>query len=117
MCGIVDGRSYWWIASGNKLNIYNYWDKFIFNLASLPEFGSEIVGLAVKDYNTYYKTLNAHLAVALKSGEVYVFEVKYDNAEQTAELVEIYHKGGFGEIVDIEYKFGSGSRPGSGSLY
>ncbi|WP_018339385.1 PKD-like family lipoprotein [Butyricimonas synergistica] len=105
------------VASGNKLNIYNYWDKFIFNFASLPVFNSEIVGLAVKDYDTYYKTLNAHLAVALKSGEVYVFEVKYDNAEQTAEFVELYHKDGFGEIVDIEYKFGNGSRPGSGGLY
>ena len=105
------------VASGNKLNIYNYLDKFIFNLAPLPEFNSEIVGLAVKDYDTYYKTLNAHLAVALKSGEVYVFEVKYDNAEQAAELVEIYHKDGFGEIVDIEYKFGSGTRLGSTGLY
>lgn len=105
------------VASGNKLNIYNYWDEVVVNLTSPPQFDSEIVGLAVKDYNASSKILNAHLAVALKSGEVYVFEVKYDSTEKTAELLEIYHKDGFGEIVDIEYKFGSGRRPSSSGLY
>ena len=33
------------------------------------------------------------------------------------ELVELYHKDGFGEIVDIEYKFGQGNKPGASSMY
>ena len=83
----------------------------------MPQFNSEIVGLAVKDYDSFYGTLNAHLAVALKSGEVYIFEVKYDSELEEMELVELYHKDGFGEIVDIECKFGQGNRPGSASMY
>ena len=71
--------------------------------------------MAVKDYNSNKN--NAHLAVALKSGEIYVYEVKYDKKGATVELLEIYHKEGFGEIVDLEYKFGSGAKPGTGSLY
>ena len=105
------------IASGNKLHIYNYWEESIVNIIDLPQFSSEIVDMAVKDYNHYSLKYNAHLAVALKSGEVYVFEVKHNTNEGTAELLEIYHQEGFGEIVDIEYKFGSGTRLGTGSLY
>ena len=47
--------------------------------------------------------------MALKSGEVYIFEVKYDSELEEMELVELYHKDGFGEIVDIECKFGQGN--------
>lgn len=105
------------VASSDQLHFYDYWENRIINLASLPQFNSEIVGLAVKDYDSSYGTLNAHLAVALKSGEVYIFEVKYDSELEEMELVELYHKDGFGEIVDIECKFGQGNRPGSASMY
>ena len=55
--------------------------------------------------------------MALKSGEVYIFEVKYDSELEEMELVELYHKDGFGEIVDIECKFGQGNKPGASSMY
>ena len=71
----------------------------------------------MKDYKDYNQLLNAHLAVALKSGEVYVFEVKCNQDKDSAELLELYHKGGFGEIVDIEYKFGHGTNPSYPGLY
>ena len=105
------------VVSSDQLHFYDYWENRIINLASLPQFNSEIVGLAVKDYDSYYGTLNAHLAVALKSGEVYIFEVKYDSELEEMELVELYHKDGFGEIVDIECKFGQGNKPGASSMY
>ena len=105
------------VASSDRLHFYDYWENRIINLSSFPHFNSEIVGLAVKDYDSYYGTVNAHLAVALKSGEVYVFEVKYDSELEVMELVELYHKDGFGEIVDIEYKFGQGNKPGASSMY
>ncbi len=103
------------IASGNTLHAFDYVDSKMKVEGVLPTFSSEIVERAVKDYNSNKN--NAHLAVALKSGEIYVYEVKYDKKGATVELLEIYHKEGFGEIVDLEYKFGSGAKPDTGSLY
>lgn len=105
------------IASGNTLYGFDYIRSIpgLVQMLNAPTYGSEIVDIAVKDYNSDKN--NAHLAVALKSGEIYVYEVKYDKKEETVELLEIYHKEGFGEIVDLEYKFGSGTRPRANYLY
>lgn len=103
------------IVSDGGLHFFDYVTSQKEVIGSLPTFDSEIVDIAVKDYNS--KKYNAHLAVALKSGEIYVYEVKYSSYDQTIELVEVYYGEGFGEIVDLEYKFGSGAKPGTGSLY
>ena len=103
------------IASGSQLNFFDYYNYKQKISVSIPAFSSDIVDMAVKDYDRDKN--NAHLAVALKSGEIYVYEVKYSSYDQTVELLEIYHGEGFGEIVDLEYKFGSGTKPGSVGLY
>ena len=104
------------IASGNKLYSFDYYEnQQNVQFVHAPIFDSEIVHMAVKDY--YKATYNAHLAVALKSGDMYVFEVAYDVKSGQAKLTELYHKEGFGEIVDLIYKFGSGPNISSSSLY
>ncbi|WP_059026662.1 PKD-like family lipoprotein [Gabonibacter massiliensis] len=115
--GVLPWKKILMIASNNTLYGFSYEkdDPVFVQMLDAPNYRSEIVDIAVKDYDR--DTHNAHLAVALKSGEIYVYEVKYDKKEGTVELLEIYHKDGFGEIVDLEYKFGSGTRPGASYLY
>ena len=104
------------IASNNKLYSFDYYeDKSDVTIVNAPIFDSEIVHMAVKDY--YKATYNAHLAVALKSGDVYVYEVAYDVESKQAKLTELYHKDGFGKIADLIYKFGNPYNPGSYNLY
>ena len=53
-------------------------------------------------------TISESGKVNIPSGNVWMSEM---------ELVELYHKDGFGEIVDIECKFGQGNKPGASSMY
>ena len=104
------------IASGNKLYGFDYYeDKSDVTIVNTPTFNSEIIHMAVKDYGN--ATNNAHLAVALKSGDVYVYEVVYDTENNQAKLTELYHKDGLGKIADLIYKFGNPYNPGSYNLY
>ncbi|WP_292269007.1 PKD-like family lipoprotein [Butyricimonas sp.] len=105
------------VASGNKLYGFDYYsaNKGNVQFVNAPTFNSEIVHMAVRDY--VRDIHNAHIAIALKSGEVYVYEVAYDVEMKQAQLVELYHKEGFGEIVDLICKFGSGANPGAYNPY
>ena len=97
------------IASGNKL--YWYQDK-----VSKPQYGlfhefdHRIVSLSLKDFNssssvdaaTYYG--GPHLAVALDSGEVYILRI---NDTDPTIFDVIWQGGGFGNIKDVIYKYGT----------
>lgn len=94
------------VASGNTLWHCAYLDK---NDRGKPikTFGKRIVSISYKDINST-KYGGGHLGVALEGGEFYIYELTYADPKNVNQvnLRELYHQDGFGEIVDVIYKFG-----------
>ena len=58
-----------------------------------------------------------HLGVALDNGEFRVYEVIIIMTAEAASLRELYRQHGFGDVVDVIFKYDSGSNLASGSLF
>lgn len=100
-------KKYLMVASGNTLWHCAYQDKND-NGKPIRTFDKKIVSINYKDINSN-KYGGGHLGVALEGGEFYIFEVTYPEANNvnSVKLRELYHQTGFGEIVDVAYKFGT----------
>ena len=95
-------RNYCAVASANKLYMMDYYDAIPAKLAMT--FDSPIKKIYAKDHDTYFSPSGPHIGVALANGDFVIVELNYDNPPASREL---YRKGGFGDIVDVRFKWGS----------
>lgn len=108
-------KDYFIVANGDELWICYYNESHPgTRLGSTG--GKQIVSLAAKDLNSD-KYGGAHLGVGLEGGEVRVYEVITDYATDSHSLRELYKQGGFGDITDMIFKYGSASNLTTTSLF
>lgn len=103
---IFPHKDYIMIANGNELWLCYYKDKSDKGIC-VKTFDSKIVSISSKDVNV--SNINGHVGVALENGDFYVYEVDCNKNSEIIDvkLNELYYKSGFGEIVDVIYKFGT----------
>ena len=102
------------VANGNKLYSCSLTDENDPGKEFMT-FAGNIVAIDAKDMgrdpdSPRYDFGGAHVGVALDNGEFYIYELKYDeDAAKVTEMRELYHYAGFGNIVDVIYKYGESS--------
>ena len=103
---IFPHKDYIMIANGNELWLCYYKDKSDKGRC-VKTFDSKIASISSKDVNV--SSVKGHVGVALENGDFYVFEVDCNKNSETKEvkLNKLYYKSGFGEVVDVIYKFGT----------
>lgn len=103
---VLPYRDYLLIASGNTLYFHEYnRDNFLEGV--VKTFAYKITSIAFKDFDLSQHTGNAHVAVGLENGDLYVFEVDNDDMTKT---VPLFDGHGLGKIVDVIFKYSSWSK-------
>ena len=103
------------MATGSDLWLYDYAEDIQIKIGSLG--GRRITAIASKDINSD-KYGGGHLGVALDNGEFRVYEVKYNNENPEATFLrELYRQQGFGNIVDVIFKYDSANNLTTSSLF
>ena len=108
-------KDYFIVATGGDLWLYDYAEDIQIKIGSLG--GRRITAIASKDINSD-KYGGGHLGVALDNGEFRVYEVKYNNENPEATFLrELYRQQGFGNIVDVIFKYDSANNLTTSSLF
>ena len=111
---VLPHKDYLVIATGSDLWLYDYANDIQIKLGDLG--GKQVKAMTAKDINN--EKINGHLGVALDNGEFRVYEVNYNYEQpEAASLRELYRQHGFGDVVDVIFKYDSGSNLASGSLF
>lgn len=100
---VLPYRDYMLIASGNTLYFHEY-NRDHFLEGVVKTFAYKITSIAFKDFNISKHNGNAHVAVGLENGDLYIFEVDDNDMTKTAPLFEGHD---LGKIVDVIFKYNS----------
>ena len=100
---VLPYRDYMLIASGNTLYFHEYY-RDNFKEGVVKTFNHKITSIAFKDFNPYRHEANAHVAIGLENGDLYIFEIDDNDMTKTTPLFEAHD---LGKIVDVIFKYSS----------